>query len=128
MGIFEVCGNVGGIQQVFFVVSAFFLCQYSDIGFKTEAFNEFFNIKTEDESLLEDNKLKVTQCDKFKLLTCCANKKKKRFFENGDTKLDTELDIVHIIKLLNKLEKLVHDPSEVNKVLDLNLDESEDED
>ena len=113
---------------MFFVVSAFFLCQYSDIGFKTEAFNEFLNIKTEDESLLVDNKLKVTQCDKLKLLTCCGNKKKKRFFENGDTKLDSELDLVYIVNLLKKLEKLVNDPLEVDNALDLNLDESEDED
>jgi len=111
------------------VLFAFFLSLYSDISFKTVAFNEFFNVKTEDESILEDNELKVTLCDKIKIVTnCCANKKKKRFFEEGDTKLDTELDLVHIIKLLKKLEKLVHDPFEVENNMQINLDESEDED
>ena len=59
------------------------------------------------------------------MLTCCANNKKKRFFEQGDKKLDKELDLVHIIKLLKKLEKLVHDPAGVDDALLINLDEEE---
>ena len=115
MGFFLVCANVGGFQTAFMIFFAFFMCQWSDIQFKTEAFNEFFIIKTEDKSLLKDDKLKITIFDKAKLLTnCCANKKQKRFFEQGDKKLDREMDLVHIIKLLKKLEKLVHDPCEVD--------------
>ena len=72
--------------------------------------------------------MKVTTLDKLKLVTnCCANKRKKRFYDKGDRKLDKELDLVHIIKLLKKLEKIVHDPFEVENNLELNLDKSEDE-
>ena len=48
MGFFLVCANVGGMQQVFMVLSAFFFCMYSNISFKTEEFYSFFNIITDD--------------------------------------------------------------------------------
>ena len=94
--------------------SAFFLCQYSDISFKTEAFNDFFNVKTADQALLTDGKLNVTFKDKIKLMTgCYKDKRIQRFYEQGDIKFDNELDLMHILKLLKKLEKLVSDPSKV---------------
>ena len=50
--------------------------------------------------------------DKLSLITgCCSNKRKQRFVEQGDKKLDVELDLAHILLLMKKLEKLIHDPT-----------------
>jgi len=51
----------------------------------------------------------------------------QRFIELGDEKLDKELDIIHLLRLLKKLEKLVHDPCSVDNDMNLNLDEEEEE-
>ena len=55
MSVWDVVGNVGGIQQVFLVVSAFFLSYYSRINFVIEATNAMFKIQYKDDKLkLED--------------------------------------------------------------------------
>jgi hypothetical protein len=72
--------------------------------------------------------LKITLFDKLRIITnCCPNHKKKKFFEKGDEKLDEELDLVHILTLLKKLEKLVHDPLLIENAMDLDLDEIDDD-
>jgi hypothetical protein len=62
MGFFTVCGNVGGIQHVFFVVSAFFFMQYSNLGFKLEAFKDLFRIKSKEIILDKNGSIKISFC------------------------------------------------------------------
>ena len=49
----------------------------------------------------------------------------KRFLEKGEQKLSKELDLLHLVTLLKKLEKLVHDPLAVDNSLVINIDEDE---
>jgi len=46
MGVWDVFGNVGGIQQVFLVVSVFILANYTKINFILEATDAMFKIKS----------------------------------------------------------------------------------
>ena len=62
---------------MFLVFSAFIFGQYSDISFKTDAFNAIYKIHTEDEKVLEGGEVKISCFDKLSLLTgCCVNKRK----------------------------------------------------
>jgi hypothetical protein len=73
MGFFTVIGNVGGIGQVFFVISAFILSFYAEISFMINAINDMYAIKTKERDL---NLEHIRFCDKLKLITnCCPNKK-----------------------------------------------------
>jgi hypothetical protein len=62
MGFFTVCGNVGGIVQVFIVVAAFFFMQYSNLSFKLEAFKDLFRIKSKDIKLDKNGSLQISFC------------------------------------------------------------------
>ena len=101
MGFFTVCGNVGGIQQVFTVVAAVLFMQYSDLGFKLEAFNDVFKIKSKDIKLNKSGKLDISFCQKMMILTNCGGPKYlNRFINYGDEKLNKELDLVHLLDLI----------------------------
>jgi len=51
MSLFEILGNVGGIQQVFVAIFALFISYYAEISFMVDAINNMFDIKTGDDCL-----------------------------------------------------------------------------
>lgn len=51
LGIWDILGFVGGIQQVLFVMAAYTLGKYDEISFNVEAINEMYIIKTKDPTL-----------------------------------------------------------------------------
>ena len=75
-GLTEVAAKVGGLSHWLHTISGLILLHYSIICFKVDAINSFFNVETEDTSIL-DNKgdVKVTLLDKLKIFTGCFPKK-----------------------------------------------------
>ena len=51
MGILEVLGNVGGVQQVLLVILNFLIKRFSELSFYISVINFMFLVKTEDSSL-----------------------------------------------------------------------------
>ena len=50
MSLFQILGNVGGIQQVFIIIIAFILSFYSEISFMIDAINNMYAIKSSNDS------------------------------------------------------------------------------
>ena len=87
------------------LVFSYFLKPYTHISYKIEAFNEFFQAKSEDKNIVnKDNKAIVSFRQKVMLiLNICPNKKLKRFMLKGDRRLYKELDTCRIIKEIKDL-------------------------
>jgi len=51
MSVFQILGNVGGIQQVFVVVFSIILSYYSEMSFMIDAINNMYSIRSSDASL-----------------------------------------------------------------------------
>jgi hypothetical protein len=100
MGILEVIGNVGGVQQVLALFISILVMSYNELSFDISVINFMYLVKTKDASLkfLERN-LTINFCDKIKLLTnICANKKMQRFIKKGKKRLGREFDLMYMIK------------------------------
>ena len=101
MSVWDVFGNVGGIQQTFLVFSSFLIVQYSQMSFLIETLNDLYDIKTSDTNLknFKTDKLNVTFCQKLRLIiNFCPNRKMKRLIKKGEHKLNKELDLLNLIK------------------------------
>ena len=91
MGLLEMLGNIGGVQQILVVIFTFFMSQFNELSFNISVINLFYSAKTKDISFasLKENKLVIGFCDKLRLLTnIFPNKKMKRFLEKGNKRLD----------------------------------------
>ena len=100
MSLFEIVGNVGGIQPVFTGIFAIILSYYAEISFMIDAINHMHAIKSNDKSLIiKDKVLKISFCDRIKLITNLgSNKKMKKFIDKGYEKMDSYLDLLKTIK------------------------------
>ena len=87
--ITEVFAKVGGISHILTFLSHFILMHYASMCFKVEAINALFNVKSDDNSILdEEGQVKVNLIDKWKLITGCFPKKKlSRFIIKGERRL-----------------------------------------
>jgi len=70
MNVWDVFGNVGGIQQVFYILCIYLLKNYSKLCFIISATNAMFKVNSKNlfSSLGKDQKLNVSFFDKLKLL------------------------------------------------------------
>ena len=60
MGLFEVIGNIGGVQQVLFLIANFIVARYVNISLKITVINSMYTAKTKVESLVfHENKLQI---------------------------------------------------------------------
>jgi hypothetical protein len=109
MGIFMVIGNVGGVQNVFLLMSALIFSYYSEISFTLDAILEIYSVKSSVKTIDydEEKKLKLTFCDKIKLITgLFPIKNMQRLYKKGSTKLEKEMDTMHLFKEHKKHKKI----------------------
>ena len=99
MSLFEVIGNVGGVQQVVLFIVGFIISVYSEKCLEISMINYIYDVKTEDSSLeCKEGKLEISSIDKVQLITnIFPNKKMKRFIKKGTKRLEKDLDIIGII-------------------------------
>jgi hypothetical protein len=90
MSLWTVCGNVGGIQQVFLLVSVIIFSYYSKVSFIIESSCAMFDVKSKDSAFKwEKKEIQVGFHDKIKLIfNLWPNKKLKRLVDRGEHKLD----------------------------------------
>ena len=100
MGLFEVIGNVGGLQQVLYLIANFIVARYANISFKIEAINFMYSVKTKVDSLVfHENNLQINFVQKVQLImNFCPNPQMKRFIAKGDKRLQEDLEMFSIIK------------------------------
>ena len=89
MGILEVLGNIGGVQQVLLVIFTFLVAQFNELSFDISTINFFYKVKTEDTSLnCQENNLEISFYNKLKILTSIRpNKKMRRLIKKGKKRL-----------------------------------------
>ena len=85
MGVIEMLGNIGGVQQILVVVFTFLMSRFNELSFNISVINLFYGAKTKDTSFsssLKENKLVIGFWDKLRLLTnIYPNKKIQRFID-----------------------------------------------
>jgi hypothetical protein len=90
--IFDVCGDIGGVIQVFIAVAAFILNPYARLCYEFEAILTLFTIKT-----LKRIK-KPTSCQKWRLLiNLFPSKIHKKGHEIGLNYFHKQMDLVYIL-------------------------------
>ena len=101
MTFWDVCGTVGGIISVFYIILSFFLSKYSLLNFKIEAINILYKLKTKKSKQHDEqpNHISISFVQQLFLLTNFFPKNKLvNFFRKGEEKLNKEMDIIHLIK------------------------------
>ena len=100
MNLSDVIGNLGGVQQVVFLIIGFVFYMWANISLIISMINHMYDVKTNDNSLnCREKKLEINSFDKVRLMTnCCPNKKMKRFIKKGQKLLEKDLDLMEIIK------------------------------
>ena len=85
MSLWTVFSNVGGIQQVFLLVSVFLFSYYSKVSFIIESSCAMFDVKSKDIAFKwEKKEIQVGFYDKIKIiLNLWPNKKLKRLVNRG---------------------------------------------
>ena len=105
----DVFYKVGGLEHLLVLFCSFFFKPYAMYTFKADAINSFFKIKSNDKSLVHDNKLKLSFCNKFRIMFgLCPSSKLKRVLYSGykgQRRILKELDIVRIV---NEIKHLKH--------------------
>ena len=56
-GLWDVCGDVGGVIEVLWVVAGLFLQPISLLVYKIKAITELYNVKSTDQSLYKKGKI-----------------------------------------------------------------------
>ena len=98
----NVASKVGGMQHILVLIFGFFFKPYTLFSFRADAINTFFTVKSSDKSLVTDQKkLKLSFCNKARVILGFPNKRVKRLLETyhlGHNFILKELDMVRIIK------------------------------
>ena len=88
---FMVCGDVGGMMEVFIAIAAFMVIPFHNLDFKLIAIQKLFKI---------DKKEKLKRLGALSRLRLILNifpdKYYKRLIERGTLLLNREMDIVHV--------------------------------
>jgi hypothetical protein len=103
MTLWDVFGNVGGIQQVVIALAFMIVANFSKLSFIIEATGMMFNIKSSELSFdeSEDVGLHVSFREKFKLYAgVCANRRFKKLIEVGEKKLEAQFDLMYLMKMI----------------------------
>ena len=100
MGTFDVIGHIGGVSGALFKIATFLVAYYSKISFRVSLINLMYSVSYKGRSKdSQDSTMKVSFCNKLKLITnLCPNKKMKKFIQKGNKQLEKDFDLMEIIK------------------------------